>query len=166
MDYSVLDVWHFPRYCLLNPLVSPKDRKCHLIGSQLTQFVCCLPRRCCHPTFSVGSCHWHSAALYSQLFEASATYVVLRLLPAEQDYCSTGFKLLARLGVPARLHMLHWLQTAGSTVQWNANCESLKWVCGLALCAWRMQTLAETFAQAFLQALLGGKDVQASGPFQ
>lgn len=32
----------------------------------------------------LGSCNWHSTALYSQLFEAIATYVFLRVLPAEQ----------------------------------------------------------------------------------
>ncbi len=31
LGHLVLSVCHFPSYCLLTPLMSPKDRKCSLI---------------------------------------------------------------------------------------------------------------------------------------
>ncbi len=52
-----------------------------------------------------------------------------------RSYCS-----LAWLGVATRLHILHWLQTAGSTVQWKANCKSLQGKVGWQQQLWRQDT--------------------------
>jgi len=91
MDYSVPSAWHFPGYCLLTPLMSPKRLKMSIDWLIVNTLNLCPVSTAVAvtPLFLVGSCSWPSTALYSQLFEASAIYVVLWLLPAKQDYSSS-----------------------------------------------------------------------------